>query len=125
MKNHWGINLRSDPEVMQYTAEQIEGFGAELKAKKCKILDCVLETIPDHLKVKAKLICDALKCREHFFIKSNYEIIEDGSTIQGSNVYAVIIDLLTRRGKTKEAGTQTVQRGWNTNRPKSYSTRTK
>ena len=39
-----------------------------------------MKTIPDHLKAKTKLICDTLKCRDHFFIKSNYEIIDGGST---------------------------------------------
>ena len=101
---------KSDHDDGQYTTEQIERFGAELKAKKCYILDCVMKTIPEHLKAKTELICDALKSREHFFITSNYEIIDEGSTIQGSNIYAVIIDLLTRRGKTKDVGTQTGQR---------------
>ena len=105
-----GFEPKSDQDERQYTAEQIERFGAELAAKKCHILDCVMKTIPEHLKAKTMLICDALKSRDHFFIKPNYEIIEEGSTIQGSNVYAVIIDLLTRRGKTKDVGTQTSQR---------------
>ena len=59
----------TNPDNRQYTTEQIERSGAELKAKKCHILDCVLETIPEHLKAKTKLICDALKCRDHFFHK--------------------------------------------------------
>jgi hypothetical protein len=105
-----GNEPKSDPYDRQYTTEQIERFGAELTAKKCHILDCVMKTIPEHLKAKTKLICDALKCRDHFFIKSNYEIIDGGSTIQGSNVYAVIIDLLTKRVNTKDVGTQTGQR---------------
>ena len=105
-----GYEPGTNPDNRQYTTEQIERFGAELNAKKCHILDCVLETIPEQLKAKTKLICDALKCRAHFFIKSDYEIIDGGSTIQGSNVYAVIIDLLTRREKTKDIGTQTNQR---------------
>ena len=100
----------TNPDIRQYTTEQIERFGAELTAKKCHILNCVMKTIPEHLKVKTKLICYALKCRDHFFIKSNYEIMDGGSTIQGSKVYAVIIDLLTRRGETKDVGTQTNQR---------------
>ena len=74
--------------------------------KKCYILDCVMKTIPEHLKAKTKIICDALKCRDNFFIKSNYEIIDGGSTIQGSTVYAVIIDSLTKRVNTKDVGTQ-------------------
>ena len=105
-----GYEPRSNPYDRQYTTEQIERFGAELNAKKCYILDCVMKTIPEHLKAETKLICDALKCRDHFFIKSNYEIIDGGSTIQGSNVYAVIIDLLTKRVNTKDVGTQTGQR---------------
>ena len=100
----------TNPDIRQYTTEQIERFGAELTAKKCHILVYVMKTIPEHLKAKTKLICDALKCRDHFFIKSNYKIIDGGSTIQGSNIYAVIIDLLTRRGRTKDVGTQTNQR---------------
>ena len=106
-----GYEPKSDQDDRQYTTEQIERFGAELMAKKCHILDCVMKTIPEHLKAKTKLICDALKSRDHFFfIKSNYEIIDGGSSIQGSNVYAVIIDLLTRLGKTEDVGTQTNQR---------------
>ena len=81
-----------------------------MNSKKCYILDCVMNTIPEHLKAKTKLICDALKCRNHFSIKSNYGIIDGGSTIQGSNVYAVIIDLLTKREKTKDVETHTDQR---------------
>ena len=100
----------TNPDNRQYTTEQIERFGAELTAKKCHISDCVMETIPEHLKAKTKLICDALKCRDHFFIKSNYEIMDGGSTIQRSNIFAVIMDLLTRRGRTKDVGTQTDQR---------------
>ena len=69
-----------------------------------------MKTIPEHLKAKTKIICAALKSRDHFFIKPNYEIINEGSSIQGSNIYALIIDLLTRRGKTKDVGTQTNQR---------------
>ena len=71
-----------------------------------------MKTIPEHLKAKTKLICDALKSRDHFFIKPNYEIIDKGSTIQCSNVYAVIIDLLTKPVNTKDDGTQTRQKCW-------------
>ena len=105
-----GYELGRNQDDRQYNTEQIERFGAELKAKKCHILECVMKTIPEQLKARTKLICDALECRDHFFIKSNYEIIDGGSTIQGSNIYAVIMDLLTRREKTKDVGTQTDQR---------------
>ena len=105
-----GYEPGTNQDDMQYNTEQIERFGAELKAKKCHISECVMKTIPEHLKARTKLICDALKCRDHFFIKSNYEIIDGGSTIPGSNLYAVILDLLTRRERTKDVGTQTSQR---------------
>ena len=47
-----GNEPKSDPYDRQYTIEQIERFGAELTANKCHILDCVMETIPEHLKAQ-------------------------------------------------------------------------
>ena len=64
-----GYEPKSVKDDRQYTTEQIEKFGAELKAKKCRILDRVMKTIPEHLQARTKLICDALKCRDHFFYK--------------------------------------------------------
>ena len=53
---------QSNPVAGLYTPEQIEKFGSDLRRKKRHILDCVLDTFPEHLKAKAKYMCDKLKC---------------------------------------------------------------
>ena len=35
-----------------------------MRRRNCHILDCVLDTYPEHLKTKAKNMCDILKCSE-------------------------------------------------------------
>ena len=47
----------------ELTEEQIDKIYGDLKAKKRRILDCLLKTIPDHLKTKAKRICDTWKTK--------------------------------------------------------------
>ena len=49
----------SKPVEGLYSSEQIEKFGDDLRRKKCHILDCVLDTFPEHLKTKAKRVCAA------------------------------------------------------------------
>ena len=52
----------------ELTEEKIDEIYGDLKAKKRRILDTVLKTIPDHLQTRAKRFCDALKCKDHLFI---------------------------------------------------------
>ena len=83
----------SNPVDGLYSPEQIEKFGDDdMRRKKCGILDCVLDTFSEHLKAKAKSICDTLKCKDRLFILPSHEIIIDGEVERGSNIRDYIID---------------------------------
>ena len=86
--------LRTNPVDGLYSPEQIEKFGNDLRRKKCHILDCVLDTFPEHLKTKAKSMCDTLKCKDRLFILPNHEIVIDGEVDRGSNIRDYIMDSL-------------------------------
>ena len=61
----------SNPVDGLYSSKQIEKFGDDdMRRKKCRILDCILDTFPEHLKAKAKSMCDTLKCKDRLFIQS-------------------------------------------------------
>ena len=77
-----------------YSSEQIEKFGNDMRRKKCHILDCVLDTFPEHLKTKAKSMCDTLKCKDRLFILPSHEIVIDGEIDRGSNIRDYIMDSL-------------------------------
>ena len=78
-----------------YSPEQIEEFGDDdMRRKKCHILDCVLDTFPEHLKTKAKSMCDTLKCKDRLFILPSHEIVIDGEVDRGSNIRDYIMDSL-------------------------------
>ena len=77
-----------------YSSEQIEKFGNDLRIKKYHILDCVLDTFPEHLKTKAKSICDTLKCKDRLFILPSHEIVIDGEIDRGSNIRDYIMNSL-------------------------------
>ena len=62
--------------------------------KKCHILDCVLDTFPEHLKAKAKSMCDILKCKDSIFVLPSHEILIDGVVDRGSNIRDYIMDSL-------------------------------
>ena len=69
----------SNPVHGLYPPEHIEKFVDEdMRRKKCHILDCVLDTFPEHLKTKAKTMCDILKCKDRIFILPSHEILIDG-----------------------------------------------
>ena len=69
----------SNPVDGLYSPEQIEKFSDDdMRRKKCHILDCVLDTFPEHLKAKAKSMCDTLKCKDRLFILPCHEISIDG-----------------------------------------------
>ena len=80
----------SDPGDGLYSPEQIE----DMTRKKCRILDCVLDTFPEHLKTKAKSMCDTLKCKDRLFILPSHEIVIDGKIDRGSNIRDYIMDSL-------------------------------
>ena len=80
----------SDPGDGLYSPEQIE----DMRRKKCRILDCVLDTFPEHLKTKAKSMCDTLKCKDRLFILPSHEIVIDGKIDRGSNIRDYIMDSL-------------------------------
>ena len=90
-----GYRPRSIPE---YTKEGIDRFDFGMEDK-CHILDSILDIFPDNLKADAKDICNTLKCRNDIFIKHNWELALHGYTIQGSNIYTMIVNELTRRGE--------------------------
>ena len=83
----------SNPVDGLYASEQIEKFG-DMTRKKCHILDCVLDTFPEHLKTKAKHMCDILKCKDRLFILPSHEIMIDGKVDRGSNIRDYIMDSL-------------------------------
>ena len=59
---------RKDPVDGLYSPERLEKFGDDMMRKKGRILDCVLDTFPEHLKTKVKSMCDFLKCKDRLFI---------------------------------------------------------
>ena len=85
---------RSNPVDGLYSPEQIENWGNDLRRKKCHILDCELDTFPEHLKTKAKSMCDTLKCKDRLFILPSHEIVIDGEVDRGSNIRDYIMDSL-------------------------------
>ena len=85
---------RTDPVDGLYSTELIEKFGDDMTRKKCHILDCVLDTFPEHLKTKAKSMCDTLKCKDRLFILPSHEIVIDGEVDRGSNIRDYIMDSL-------------------------------
>ena len=85
---------RINPVDGLYSPEQIENFGNDLRRKKCHILDCVLDTFPEHLKTRAKSMCDTLKCKDRLFILPSHEIVIDGEIDRGSNIRDYIMDSL-------------------------------
>ena len=76
-------------------SEQID----DMTRKKCRILDCVLDTFPEHLKTKAKSMCDILKCKDRLFILPSHEIVIDGKIDRGSNIRDYIMDSLVEPPK--------------------------
>ena len=86
---------RINPVDGLYPPEHIEKFVDEdMRRKKCHILDCVLDTFPEHLKIKAKRMCDVLKCKDRIFILPSHEILIDGEVDRGSNIRDYIMDFL-------------------------------
>ena len=85
----------SDPGDGLFSPEQID----DMRRKKCRILDCVLDTFPEHLKTKAKSMCNILKCRDRLFILPSHEIVIDGKIDRGSNIREYILDSLVEPPK--------------------------
>ena len=85
---------RINPVDGLYAREEIEKFGEDINRKKFHILDCVVDTFPEHLKAKAKSMCDILKCKDRFFILPSHEILFDGVVDRGSNIWDYIMDSL-------------------------------
>ena len=54
----------------------------------------MLDTFPEHLKTKAKHMCDILKCKDRLFILPSHEIMIDGKVDRGSNIRDYIMDSL-------------------------------
>ena len=75
----------------ELTEERIDEIYGDLKAKKRRILDSVLKTIPDHLQTRAKRFCDALKCKDRLFILPNGCLNIDGKTLGGSHIRRLIM----------------------------------
>ena len=85
---------RTTPVDGLYSSEEIEKFGDDMRRKKCHKLDCVLDKFPEHLKTKAKSMCDILKCRDRLFILPSHEIVIDGEIDRGSNIRDYIMNSL-------------------------------
>ena len=89
------MEIKEDDELARpLTEEEFRKIGSELRAFECHVLDCVLDTIPDHLKAKAPCIWDTLKRFGGFFINRHHEFIVDGNKIKGSNIHSLIEDIL-------------------------------
>ena len=71
--------------------EKIDEIYGDLKAKKRRILDSVLKTIPDHLQTRAKRFCDALKRKDRLFILPNGCLNIDGKTLCGTHIHRLIM----------------------------------
>ena len=94
LKKKTKTKTKNNPVNGLYSREEIEKFGEDLTRKKCHILDCVLDTFPEHLKAKAKSMCDILKCKDRFFILPSHGILYDGEVDRGSNIRDYIMDSL-------------------------------
>ena len=81
-------------EARSITEQEFRTIGSELREIKCRILDGVLECIPDHMKVKARCICDILKRLDLFFLNRDHELIFQGQKLQGSNIHTLIEEIL-------------------------------
>ena len=88
--------------LLYYSQEQIEKFGDDMRRKKCHTSDCVLDEFPEHLKTKAKSMCDTLKCKNRLFILPSHEIIIDGEVDRGSNIRDYIMDSLIHDARKRE-----------------------
>ena len=64
-----------EEEEGSITEQEFRTIQSELRTSKCRILDGVVESIPEHLKTKAKCICDILKRLDSFFVNSRHEIL--------------------------------------------------
>ena len=71
--------------------KKIDEIYGDLKAKKRRILDSVLKTIPNHLQTRAKRFCDALKCKDRLFILPNGCLNIDGKTLCGSHIRRLVM----------------------------------
>ena len=91
---------RTNPVDGLYSSEEIEKFE-DMTRNKCHLLDCVLDTFPEHLKTKAKHMCDTLKCKDRLFILPSHEIVIDGKIDRGkqhTRFYYGFINPRTPRG---------------------------
>ena len=75
----------------ELTEERIDEIYGDLKAKKRRILDSVLKTIPDHLQTRAKRFCDALKCKDRLYVLPNGCLNIDGKTLCGSHIRRLVM----------------------------------
>ena len=75
----------------ELTEEKVDEIYGDLKAKKRRILDSVLKTIPDHLQTRAKRFGDALKCKNRLFILPNGCLNIDGKTLCGSHIRRLVM----------------------------------
>ena len=87
-------STKSEDEPRSITEQEFRTIGLELRATKCHILDGVPECIPEHMKVKARCICDILKRLDLFFVNRHHEIIFEGDKLKGSNIHNLIEEIL-------------------------------
>ena len=67
---------------------------AEEILRRCGGVTPSVDTFPEHLKTKAKSMCDTLKCKDRLFILPSHEIVIDGEVDRGSNIRDYIMDSL-------------------------------
>ena len=83
-----------EDEPRSISEQEFRTIRSELRATKCHILDDVLECIPEHMKAKARCICNILKRLDLFFVNRHHKIIFDGEKLKGSNIHSLIEEIL-------------------------------
>ena len=76
------------------TEEEFRTIQSELRTSKCRILDRVVDTYPEHLKSKVTRICDILKTLDSFFVNRCHELIYNGEKLKGSNIHTLVKEIL-------------------------------
>ena len=81
-------------EPRSITEQEFRRIGAELRTTKCRILDELVDCLPDELKTRARCICSILKRLDFFFVNRHHELIYDGEKLNGSNIHVLIEEIM-------------------------------
>ena len=90
-EKRYKIRYQNLPDQELTEERIIDEIYGDLKAKKRRILDSVLKTIPEHLQTRAKRFCEALKNKDRLILLPNGSLNIDGKTLHGSHIYRLIM----------------------------------